>query len=652
MKRIAAILMVLMLIVGSIPLSMAAPADEAEAPSVQLLNAIDGCPDNPTGKHTWVKDYFEKPTCTKGGYGVRYCTRCGIQNRFEEGPLGHNWGDKKVDKAPTCTTEGRDVRTCKRCGLKQYTTTKALGHDWGKWYVVTEPSPLGPGKEERDCKRCGLAEYREIPYTGSGLTLNGVLFAPESGVLIGHDASMMVTVINDDPSPMTNILVYMTEGDWQGDPISTGVQHDFGDSVLLPGQSMSFVYTHTVTNDDFVFGPMTYRFQAEGYPVSDSKPVQSNDWMTSVPLYEIHDAQLKLEVTGAPASALPALGMHVPVSLRVTNVDAEQIARVEDGSSMYLNYAPAADAFGAFPENAGWLIPGAFFDTMLNIQVTQEDLDVGEIRRVAVVSGSTWVHYEGENEAVPMIVSNEVIIVIPLVLDPYSMLKIVKKEVSQPKDPAGYAVGEKIRFFLDVYNLTDTVIRNVLVRDNMGGTMASDLQVLLDYVSNDDAERVVYEYTVQPEDVLNGSLVNIGIASWIDQATQTPMEIWSNRVIVNVIGGSNPGLGIHKTVVSTPKGAYYVEGEQINYVVTLTNNTDQPFYNVNVTDPLQLNNAGILDIISKIEPHTQKVLALSYTVTAADVKAGQVTNVAAYSATGFKPGTPGNASYVPTYDGV
>ena len=149
----------------------------------------------------------EEATCTKDGYVVDICSRCGSERNKEIiSAKGHSYGDWIVDKDPTCTEtgtrhkvcsecddvvtetlgalghdlvhhDGKDPTctengheaydTCSRCGYSTYHEIPALGHDEGTWVVVKNPTCTEDGHEERRCTRCGkVFETRTITATG------------------------------------------------------------------------------------------------------------------------------------------------------------------------------------------------------------------------------------------------------------------------------------------------------------------------------------------------------------------------------------------------------------------------------------------------------------------------------------------------------
>ena len=90
-----------------------------------------------------------------------------------------------------------------------------------------------------------------------------------------------------------------------------------------------------------------------------------------------------------------------------------------------------------------------------------------------------------------------------------------------------------------------------------------------------------------------------------------------------------PGLAITKATTSTPaNGAKYVEGETIEYKLTVTNTGNVDLADVVVADEL----TGLSKTVASLAAGESKEFTTSYVVTAADAAAGTVENTATVSA--------------------
>lgn len=82
------------------------------------------------------------------------------------GSASYQWGYDPIEE-PTCTEPGRAwVGWCGDCGKEQYETIPALGHDWGPWVSRADATCTEGTIERRYCNRCGKEESREVNALG------------------------------------------------------------------------------------------------------------------------------------------------------------------------------------------------------------------------------------------------------------------------------------------------------------------------------------------------------------------------------------------------------------------------------------------------------------------------------------------------------
>ncbi|MBO4379095.1 MAG: hypothetical protein J5889_09030, partial [Clostridia bacterium] len=111
----------------------------------------------------------EQPTCTKAGYGIDTCTRCGV-NKDNGRPipaLGHNY-ERSIAQQPTCTSDGMAIYRCTRCGDSYREPIPATGHKWGAWQQGEAATCVKYGNRYHDCSRCGAREWERDYASGLG----------------------------------------------------------------------------------------------------------------------------------------------------------------------------------------------------------------------------------------------------------------------------------------------------------------------------------------------------------------------------------------------------------------------------------------------------------------------------------------------------
>lgn len=125
------------------------PDDDAKSETVEIPAL---------GHHLVTKTVA--PTCTKKGFDVTYCTRCGYEDHKENyvEPLGHDF--QRHELPSTCSYPGHVESFCTRCGIDEFEPFETLPRNHA--YVLTEtvePTCTGEGYDIFRCSLCGKAHY-------------------------------------------------------------------------------------------------------------------------------------------------------------------------------------------------------------------------------------------------------------------------------------------------------------------------------------------------------------------------------------------------------------------------------------------------------------------------------------------------------------
>ncbi|MDO4650476.1 MAG: hypothetical protein Q4B26_17695, partial [Eubacteriales bacterium] len=223
------------------------------------------------------------------------------------------------------------------------------------------------------------------------------------------------------------------------------------------------------------------------------------------------------------------------------------------------------------------------------------------------------------------------------------------------EDPANgtyYVEGETVQFTATTINSTGDTIYHL----NLYSTATEDdleKPVLQDgeLAAGEPLETTGITYTITKEDVENGSVDNqITGSCSADAEGNDILPLYSNILILytgqNEEGGveilddmSEPvedtdifeeqrDVVLLKYCISKPaNGVFYVEGEQIQYLLNLINYSDKELTGIEISDPLKGNNEdAIVDIYPSIPSHGSCNAFYTYTVKAEDVAVGQVEN--------------------------
>ena len=128
---------------------VACPDDNAKSETVEIPAL---------GHHLVTKTIA--PTCTKSGFDVTYCTRCGYEDHKENyvEPLGHDF--QRHELPATCSYPGHVESFCTRCGIDEFEPfdTNARGHSY-ELVETMQPSCTGEGYDIFRCSACGKAHY-------------------------------------------------------------------------------------------------------------------------------------------------------------------------------------------------------------------------------------------------------------------------------------------------------------------------------------------------------------------------------------------------------------------------------------------------------------------------------------------------------------
>ncbi|MEP2129959.1 MAG: gliding motility-associated C-terminal domain-containing protein, partial [Algoriphagus sp.] len=241
---------------------------------------------------------------------------------------------------------------------------------------------------------------------------------------------------------------------------------------------------------------------------------------------------------------------------------------------------------------------------MTSYEVTQEDVDKGEVINTATATGTDPDGGETGGTATA---------VVPGTDDP-------SLSVDKVATVTTYAeAGDVIPYTIVVTNTGNVTLTNVTVTDPLTGFTQN-----VGTLAPGESATVTTSYEVTQEDVDNGEVINTATATGTDPDGG---ETGGTATAV-VPGTDNPSLSVDKVATVT---TYAEAGDVIPYTIVVTNTGNETLTNVVVTDPL----TGMVETIPTLEPGQSMTYSTSYTVTQADVANGSITNIA--SATGTDP---------------
>jgi uncharacterized repeat protein (TIGR01451 family) len=262
---------------------------------------------------------------------------------------------------------------------------------------------------------------------------------------------------------------------------------------------------------------------------------------------------------------------------------------------------PTATITGGSPIAS--LAPGATATVTASHTVTQADLDAGKVVNTAKASA-----FYNETEY-----SDEDSVTIPAVANP--LLRVTKNA-----DVDNYnEVGQVINYTITVKNTGNVTLTDIVVTDPTatitGGSPIASL-------APGATATVTASYTVTQADLDAGKVVNTAKASAFYNETE-----YSDEDSVTIPAVANPLLRVTK---NADVDNYNEVGQVINYTITVKNTGNVTLTDIVVTDPKATITGG--SPIVSLAPGATATVTASYTVTQADLDAGEVENTATASA--------------------
>ena len=268
--------------------------------------------------------------------------------------------------------------------------------------------------------------------------------------------------------------------------------------------------------------------------------------------------------------------------------------------------------------------PGATVSTTARYTVTEADILAGGFTNTATVSFEGGKDFEG----------NDVVVVD----DPETHLTVNKVTTSQPFEGNAYTLDETITYEVTVTNDGNLTVEGVTVTDELAGAILADGESAeVGTLAPGESATLHYSYTVTEADVLAGKVMNVATATGTSTNPDDPEVPVDPGTTEDPVETPRPSLFASKTASDPADGKAFQLGEKIAYTVEVINNGNVTITGIVVSDKLEgaTLDEGQTDEAITLAPGESATLRYSYTVTEADLVAGNVTNVA--TATGTDP---------------
>ncbi|QIL78534.1 IPTL-CTERM sorting domain-containing protein [Diaphorobacter sp. HDW4A] len=407
--------------------------------------------------------------------------------------------------------------------------------------------------------------------------------------------------------------------------------------VLLPGQTAKATAVYTLTKADADEGSLTNVATASGSTVNSRTAVTSNTGSTTTPTHAAHPA---LSITkSATLSDANGTGMSgdagdlIAYSFVVNNTGDTPLFGVTladplPGLSGVVIHWPDVT-------KPGTLTVGQSAMATATYMVTAADVAAGKVNNSATVASNP---ISGVN---PAATSNETSTPTKA---PSPALGITKQSSVTDTNNSGLKgdAGDVISYVVTVTNTGDSKLTGVTVTDPLPGltgvTTTWPDEANAGTLAVGQSTTLKGSYTVTAADAGAGRVVNTATAAADKVAGVTVPSV--NASSETTVQTTSPKLALVKTASAADTNSSKISGDagdMISYQIKVSNAGNVNLSGVTIKDPM----TG-LSALSVTWPNSAKpgVLAIgesataiaTYTITAADVKAGKVINTATASA--------------------
>jgi uncharacterized repeat protein (TIGR01451 family) len=483
--------------------------------------------------------------------------------------------------------------------------------------AVTGTPPTGSPVTDDDDERIITISSPDI-----ALEKAGTLADSATGIA-GDTVNYTFTVTNSGTVTLSTVgvtdalpaLSAVTYGAWPG-----------AAGTLAPGERVTATATYILSQADVDAGFVDNTASASGTPPTGEPVTDEDDVRVDVPAAPAIDL-IKLGAFDAGFSA--SAGDGVSYDFEVVNTGNVTLTDVTITDPMTglsaLTYT--------WPGTAGVLAPGERALATATYELTQADVDAGEIANAAIATGTT----PGGGT-----VDDPDTSVLDIPEGP--AIQIVK--VGALADTASGSAGDTVEYSFDVSNIGNVTLSDVDVTDPLQGL--SELEFgnwpnATGVLAPGETITAIATYELTQEDVDRGFVDNTAST----HGTPPSGTVVDDSDSATVLVPATPSLTLVKTGALTGGAAI---GEKVTFSFVVSNTGNTTLSGVSIADPL----VGLSALTFGSWPAGAGVLlpgqsvtaTASYELTAADIDAGNVTNGATAT------GTPPNGNPVSSSDSV
>ncbi|MGW8954338.1 DUF7507 domain-containing protein [Streptomyces sp. NPDC055709] len=383
-------------------------------------------------------------------------------------------------------------------------------------------------------------------------------------------------------------------------------------TVLAPGEQMTCSATYTLTQADVDSGSVTNTARATGTPPT-GPPESSQSSALFTP--QVNPA-LALTKSAEPEVAT-AVGQLVSYDFEVTNTGNVTLSQVEVTETAFSGSGPAPQI--SCP--GGSLAPGASVQCTASYVVTQADFNAGSVTNTA---HATAVPPSGPAVTTPPADAT-------VTMEQAPALTLVKS--ASPTEVTD--AGQEVDYSLLVTNTGNVTLTAVDVTETAftGSGANPAVSCPRTTLAPGESMRCTATYTVTQTDINAGAVTNGALATGTPPTGPAVTATATDTVTAHQV----PALSLVKTVAGD--GGPFRSGEVLTYSYLVHNTGNVTLSAVDVSD-IAFSGSGPAPEIEcpdgALAPGASVTCTATYTVTQADVDAGQIENTAV--ATGTLPG--------------
>ncbi|MDR0960374.1 MAG: DUF11 domain-containing protein [Propionibacteriaceae bacterium] len=393
------------------------------------------------------------------------------------------------------------------------------------------------------------------------------------------------------------------------------------ETSIAPGKTATCTGTHTVSQTDIDNGSVTNAATATAIPPIGVTPPVSPPDDTVVPADGNTALTLVKSATlnDADGDSLADAGESITYRFLVTNTGSQTLHGIAIDDAMVSDVTCGTKT----------LAPGASVTCTANHPVTASEIDPGTIVNQATATGvspsNTTVTSPQDTASVPT--------------DRHSSLAFTKTSKLNDLDGNQLAdVGETVIYTFTVTNTGSVGVTDVTITD----PKVADISCPTTTLAAGASVVCTATYTVTQDDLDAGILTNTATVNATPPTGVTPPPAQTGTAVVQV-NVQRGGTLIKNGALNDTNGDGVAQvGETIDYTFIATNTSSITIYSAEIVDA-KLKEAGITTTCDQTTLPPGAVMtctATGYTVTQADVDAGEVSNTA-YAQGNSSSGTPG-----------